>query len=145
MGALGDDRGSPGGVGEDMSWLRERLDRFRGGPEEIAERLTGGLLHLEREEAELTDRGTVQRWLREMRPDHKTQVLVHRPWGTIVAVADRGESVMVFLSDGQKTRIATAPGAAEDGYLTPEQIEYVLLDALTAPGPPTWAEWRDFP
>ena len=127
-----------------MGWLRDRLGRFRR-PKDVAERLTGGLLHLQREQAELSDRDAVQRWLREMRPEHDTQVFVHRPWGTVVAVADRGESVGVFLSDGKKTWIAAAPGAADDGHLTPEQIEYVLLDALTAPGPPTWAEWRDFP
>jgi hypothetical protein len=78
-----------------------------------------------------------------MRPEHDTQVFVHRPWGTVVAVADSGESVGLFLSDGKKTWIAAAPGATDGQYLTPEQIEYVLLDALTAPGPPHWAEWRD--
>jgi hypothetical protein len=125
-----------------MGWLRDRLGRFRR-PKDVAERLTGGLLRLQREQAELSDRDTVQRWLREMRPEHDTQVFVHRPWGTVVAVADRGESVGLFLSDGKKTWIAAAPGATDGQYLTPEQIEYVLLDALTAPGPPDWAEWRD--
>lgn len=62
--------------------------------------------------------------------------------GTVVAVADRGESIGVFLSDGKKTWYAAAPGATEDQPMTPEQIEYVLLDALTVPGPPAWAEWR---
>jgi hypothetical protein len=126
-----------------MGWLRDRLGCFRSGPKDVAERLSGGLLHLQQEQAELSDRDTVQRWLREMRPEHDTQVVVHRPWGTLVAVADRGESVGVFLSDGEKTWIAAAPGATDGRHLTPEQIEYVLLDALTAPGPPTWAEWRD--
>jgi hypothetical protein len=126
-----------------VGWLRDRLARFRSGPKDVAERLTGGLLHLEQEQAELSDRGTVQRWLREMRPEHETQVFVHRPWGAVVA--DRGESVGVFLSDGKKTWIAAARGATHGQHLTPEQIEYVLLDALTAPGPPAWAEWRDFP
>jgi len=128
-----------------MGWLRDRLGRLRGGPMNVAERLTGGLLDLQQEEAELSDRDTVVRWLREMHPDHRTQILVHRPWGTIAAVADRGESVAVFLSDGKRTWIAAAPGAPDDGYLTPGQVEHVVLDALTAPEPPTWAEWRDFP
>ncbi|MGK5741389.1 hypothetical protein [Micromonospora sp. URMC 103] len=128
-----------------MGWFRDRLSRSRRGPKDVAERLTGGLLHLEQEQTELRDRDTVQRWLREMRPEHETQVFVHRPWGTLVAVADRGESVKVFLSDGKNTWIAAAPGAPDDQHLTPDQIEYVVLDALTAPGPPTWAEWRDFP
>jgi hypothetical protein len=128
-----------------VGWLRDRLGRFGRGPKDVAERLTGGLLHLEGEQAELSDRDTVQRWLREMRPEHQTQVFVHRPWGTVVAVADRGESVGVFMSDGKKTWIAAAPGATDGQHLTPEQIEYILLDALTAPGPPAWAEWREFP
>ncbi|GAA4571697.1 hypothetical protein GCM10023176_32990 [Micromonospora coerulea] len=128
-----------------MGWLRDRLGRLRGGPMDVAERLTGGLLHLEQEQADLSDRDTVRRWLRELRPEHQTQVFVHRQWGTVVAVADRGQSVGVFLSDGKKTWIAPAPGTTDGQHLTPEQIEYVLLDALTAPGPPTWAEWQDFP
>ena len=128
-----------------MGWLRDRLGRMRGGPEEVAERLTGGLLRLDRDQAELSDHDTVRRWLREMRPEHQTQVFVHRPWGTVLAVADRGDSVGVFLSDGNRTWIATAPGAADDQPLTPEQIEYVVLDALTAQERPKWAEWREFP
>jgi hypothetical protein len=128
-----------------VDWLRERFGRFWSGPKDVAERLTGNVLHLEKDQAELSDRDTVQKWLREMRPEHQTQVFVHRPWGTIVAVADRGESVGVFMSDGKKTWIAAARGAPDGQDLTPEQIEYVLLDALTASGPPTWAEWRDFP
>lgn len=126
-----------------MGWLRDRLGVFRDGPRDVAERMTGSLLHLERERAELSDRDTVQRWLRELRPEHQTQVLVHRPWGTVVAVADRAESVSVFLSDGRRTWIAAAPGATDSQPLTPEQIEYVLLDALTAPERPTWAVWSD--
>ena len=126
-----------------MGWLRDRLTRS--GPKDVAERMTGGLLHLRREQAELGDRDTVQRWLREMRPEHQAQVFVHRPWGTLVAVADRGDSVGVFLSDGKKTWVAATPGASDGQHLTPEQIEYVVLDALTSPGPPSWAEWREFP
>jgi hypothetical protein len=92
----------PASMGRRHGLVAGSLGRFRSGPKDVAERLTGGLLHLQREEAELSDRDTVQRWLREMRPEHDTQVFVHRPWGTVVAVADRGESVGAFLSDGKK-------------------------------------------
>lgn len=61
-------------MGSYVGWLRDRLGRFRSGPKDVAERLTGGLLHLEQEQAELSDRDTVQRWLREMRPEHETRV-----------------------------------------------------------------------
>src|SRR3954447_15607614 len=60
-----------------MGWLRDRLGRLRGGPMDVAERLTGGLLDLQQEEAELSDRGTVVRWLREMDP-----LTVRKFWST---------------------------------------------------------------
>lgn len=111
---------------------------------DIAERLTGrGLFRaLERDTAALDDRATVQRWLREWRPDRDQQVFVHRPWGTVVAVADGRLPISVFMSDGDKSWFAVAPGAPDDQELTPEQVEHVLLDALTSTGPPTWPEWR---
>jgi hypothetical protein len=106
-------------------------------------RLTGrGLFRVAGESAALSDRETVQRWLRELRPERDQQVQVHRSWGTVVAVADGHHPVGVYLSDGEKSWFATIPGATGDQQLTPEQIEYVLLDALTAPGPPDWPDWR---
>ena len=128
-----------------MGWLRKRLDNLRRGPQDVAERLSGGLLHVTAERAELTDRPTVQRWLRELRPQHQTQIFVHRPWGTVVAVADRNESVPVFLTDGDRTWIASAPGGADRERLTAEQVEHVLLDALTSAERPRWPDWHDFP
>src|SRR3954466_14972797 len=96
-----------------MGWLRDRLGRLRGGRMDVAERLTGGLLDLQQEEAELSDRGTVVRWLREMDP-----LTVRKFWSTGRGArsprspgAGRGEAVAVFLSDGKRTWIAAAPGA----------------------------------
>ena len=106
-------------------------------------RLSGGVFRTKGEQAALSDRATVQRWLREMRPEQQVQVWVHRAWGTIAAVADRNESVGVFLSDGKNSWMAHAPGAPDDQPLTPGQVEHVMLDALTAPGRPAWADWRE--
>ncbi|HEX2771148.1 MAG TPA: hypothetical protein VHN18_01805, partial [Micromonosporaceae bacterium] len=99
-----------------MAWISDRLG-FRE-TNDMAERLSGNLLRLKSERAELCDRDTVQRWLRELRPEHRTQVFVHRPWGTVVAVADRNESVQVFLSDGDTTWFAAAPGSPDGQHLT---------------------------
>jgi len=126
-----------------MRWLRDRGGRSKGGPKDLAERLTGrGPFRVSGESAALSDRERVQRWLHELRPERDQQVLVHRPWGTVAAVADGRHPVSVFLSDGEKAWFAAVPGAAGDGSLTPEQIEYVLLEALTATSPPDWPEWR---
>jgi hypothetical protein len=105
--------------------------------------LTGrGLFRIARDTAELTERETVQGWLRELRPERDQQILVHRPWGTVAAVADGHHPVAVFLSDREKSWSAAVPGTTDDRDLTPEQVEHVLLDAMTAPGPPDWPEWR---
>src|SRR5215203_800520 len=111
-----------------MSRLRGRRRR----PEDVAERLTGhGPFRVARAAAELSDRETVQRWLRELHRDRDEQVVVHRPWGTIAAVADGRHPVTVILSAEEKSWYAAAPGAADDQELTPDQVEHVLLDALT--------------
>jgi hypothetical protein len=126
-----------------MRWLLDRLGRRASGPEDIAERLTKrGVFRVGRESAPLTDRDTVQAWLRELTVARDQQVFVHRPWGTVVAVADGRHPVGVFLSDGEKSYVAAAPGSPEGQDLSPEQIEAVLLDALSASGPPAWPEWR---
>jgi len=46
------------------------------------------------------------------------------------------------MSDGEKSWFAVPPGAVDDRDLTPEQVEHILLDALTASGPPEWPDWR---
>jgi hypothetical protein len=122
-----------------LSWLSGRRRR----PEDVAERLTGrGLFRVARESAELSDRGTVQRWLRELHRARNQQVLVHRRWGTIGAVADGRHPVTVILATEEKSWYAAAPGAADDQALTPDQVEHVLLDALTASSRPQWPDWR---
>jgi hypothetical protein len=42
--------------------------------------------------------------VRELRAYRAQQVLVHRPWGTVAAVADRHYPVRVFLTDGKQNR-----------------------------------------
>lgn len=124
-----------------MGWISDRLGS-RGAPQDVAVRLSGNLLRLKSERAELSDRNTVQAWLRELRPEHETQVFVHRSWGTVLAVADRNPSVQVFLYDGDKTWWAAAPGSPDEQHLTPEQVEHILLDALASPARPSWPDWR---
>jgi hypothetical protein len=126
-----------------MGWLQDLVARIRGGPEDIAERLTSrGLVRIDRETAQLTDRETVQRWLRELSPDRDQQIFVHRPWGAIAAVADGHHALGVYLADGDKSWVAAAPGAPDDLDLTPDQIEHIMLDALTSPERPDWPDWR---
>jgi hypothetical protein len=58
------------------------------------------------------------------------------------AVADGRHPVKVFLSDGEKSWFAAVPGVGDDRDLTPQHVEHVLLDALTASSPLDWPEWR---
>lgn len=126
-----------------MGWLANRLGRDANRPKDVAERLTRrGLFRVDGETASLTDRDTVQQWLSELTAARDQQVLVHRPWGTVVAVADGRHPISVFLSDGDKTYVAAAPGSPDDQDLLPDQIEAVMLDALTAAAHPDWPEWR---
>jgi hypothetical protein len=122
-----------------MRWRRDRSVRL----EDVAERLTRrSLFRMDRDSASLGDRGTVRAWLRELRPERDQQVFVHRGWGTIVAVADGRHPVGVILYDGEKSWFATAPGAADDQELTPDQVEHIMLDALTADSRPQWPDWH---
>ncbi|HZB48494.1 MAG TPA: hypothetical protein VE547_05320 [Mycobacteriales bacterium] len=122
-----------------MRWLPDR----RAQSNDVAERLTPrGLFRVDRDSASLSDRGTVQTWLRELHQDSRQQVFIHRPWGTIVADTDRQHPVTVILFDGEKSWVATAPGAGERQALTPEQVEHIMLDALTADSRPQWPDWH---
>lgn len=110
---------------------------------ELVERLDGkGPFRVARQSAALDDRDTVRRWIRELRPDRDQQVFVHRSWGVVAAVADRRHPVTVLFSDGERSWFAVPPGAPDRQDLTPDQIEHVLLDALTSPGRPEWPDWH---
>jgi len=102
-----------------------------------------GLFRVGVESASLSDRDAVQQWLRELGSERDQQVLVHRPWGTVAAVADGKHPVTVVMSDGEHSWWAAAPGSVDAQNLTPEQVEHVVLDALTSSTRPDWPEWRD--
>jgi hypothetical protein len=126
-----------------MGWLGDRLGLSGGEPNEVAMRDTSsGLFRIQSESVALNDRLTVQRWLRELRPERDQRIFVHRSWGTLVAIADRRDPVDVLLTDGETTWFATIRGTTNEQPLTPEQIEHVMLDALTSPAPPNWPEWE---
>lgn len=121
-----------------MKWPRS-LNRRRS--LDVAERLTGrGLFWTTRDTAALADDQTVRRWLSELQGDQ--HVLVHRLWGTVAAAAGRRGPVKVLLTDGKMSWFAVAPGADDDEDLTREQVSLVVIDALTAPAPPRWPDWR---
>ena len=111
---------------------------------EFAERLTRrGLFGVKSEEAPLDARDVVRGWLHDLGSGRDQQVFVHRSWGTLAAVPDRGQPVSVLMTDGgDPTWFAVPPGAGDDTDLTPEQIEWIMLDALTSSGPPDWPQWR---
>jgi hypothetical protein len=94
------------------------------------------------ESARLDDAETVRRWLRELRPETDQQILVHRPWGTMLAVADRVHPIAVLLTVGKRSWFAVPRGADDDAELTADQIETIMLDALTSPTRPNWPDWR---
>jgi hypothetical protein len=99
---------------------------------------------VEEESAPLCDVETVRRWVRTLRTDQ--QVHVRRSWGAVLAVCDGKDPVRVFLADGEKSWVAEPPDAttkAKGGYadLTLEQVEFVMVDALTSPDRPEWPRW----
>jgi hypothetical protein len=111
-------------------------------PTDVAERLTrAGLFRVRTERVPLTDVETVRRWLRELGGDH--QVHVRRPWGAIAAVGDRRLPAGVVMADTEdRSWGAYPPGGAEDSQLTPDQVEHIMVDALTSTERPAWPEWR---
>jgi hypothetical protein len=87
----------------------------------------------------LGERDVVQGWLRDGL-SAREQIMIHRSWGTVAAVQDRGRPTTVLLTDGPRTWYAVAPGA--EAALTPSQVEAILLQALDSVGPPAWPQWR---
>jgi hypothetical protein len=128
-----------------VGWFRRRADRPTENLVDTAERLTTrSRRQIDQDRATLSDYATVQGWLRVLGRQGDQQVFIHRPWGTVVAVAERRyDTIGVFLSDGDQVWYATPPGAASNIELTPSQVEHILLEALTSPGPPEWPDWHD--
>ena len=115
----------------------------RTAPVDIVERFVSrGLLRSSRETAELSARDTVTGWVRELVRADDQQVMVHRPWGTVAAVAERRHPATVVLSDGVDSWFATGPEAATTQPLTPDEVEHVVLDSLTASDRPSWPYWH---
>jgi len=126
-----------------MGWLHNRQERSSREPDELAERLRGrGLFRIDREVVGLDDRATVQRWLRELPRNPRDTVYIHRSWGTMAAVASRRRPVGVVLTDGHDSWRAAPPEAGRGARLSQEQVERVVLEALTVPSRPEWLDWR---
>lgn len=126
-----------------MDWVRA-LWRRPEPRQDVAELLTSpGLFRTSSETVPLGERDTVRRWLRELDPDLGQQVHIRRPWGVIAAVSDRHEPVGVVMQepDGRAWG-AYVPGADRREPLTPEQVEEVMLAALTSTGRPPGPDWR---
>jgi hypothetical protein len=128
-----------------MSWLRKSRAEPRTARIDIAERLTtSGSFRLQvgTESASLSDRETVRGWIRELAPGSGAQVFVHRRWGTLAAVCDGRRPFAVVVSTGEHSWFATAPGSPQDQPLSLDEVEQIVLDALTASERPVWPEWH---
>jgi hypothetical protein len=121
-------------------------------PMDVVERLTTtrrGLFRkgVTQETTALGDRETVVRWLRELHQERNQTVIIHRPWGSICVVAEGRPPTDVMMSNGDRMWYAAYPGSTlrqKLPQLTPDQVEHVILDALTSATPPQWPEWREF-
>ncbi|MFG3603054.1 hypothetical protein [Micromonospora chersina] len=127
-----------------MGWLDRLLGRPGSARQDVAERLTTyGPFRTTTETAGLDDRETVRRWLRELDPDLRQQVHVRRAWGVIAAVSGHRDPVGVVMREpGGRAWGAYVPGADRREHLTPEQVEAVMLAALTSTGRPDGPDWR---
>lgn len=94
----------------------------------------------------LSDADTVRHWIRRLRPEADQQIHVHRSWGTVAAVADRKHPIHVLLTDGEHSWTATPPDGprptkGHHADLTHDQVEHVMVEALTSPVRPAWPHW----
>jgi hypothetical protein len=101
-------------------------------------------VRVEEESVPLSDAESVRRWIRTLHADQ--QIHVRRPCGTVLAVHHGTPPVRVLLADGEKSWVAEPPDAttkAKGGYadMTLEQVEHVVVDALTSPDRPQWPRW----
>ncbi|MBM7494106.1 hypothetical protein JOD64_005328 [Micromonospora luteifusca] len=127
-----------------MGWLQRLTGRAESAQQDVAELLsTPRLFRVTSETVSLDDRETVRRWLRELDPDLQQQVHIRRPWGAIAAVSDRREPVGVVMTDNEgRSWGAYVPGADDSEQLTPQQVEDVMLAALTSTERPAGPDWR---
>jgi hypothetical protein len=127
-----------------MGWLQKLTGRAESAQQDVAELLTTpGLFRVTSETVSLDDRETVRRWLRELDPDLQQQVHIRRPWGVIAAVSDHRDPVGVVMTDNEgRSWGAYVPGADDNEYLSPQQVEDVMLAALTSTDRPTGPDWR---
>jgi hypothetical protein len=109
---------------------------------DVAERFIGKVPWARSDSVPVSDRAAVVGWVRELVRASDHQVQVHRPWGTVAGVAERGRPVTVVMSDGDHSWFAAAPGADPEQPLTPEQVEHVLVDSLTSAQAPEWPDWH---
>lgn len=123
-----------------MSWLRKLIGGHILPPwiSRATNPHTPFPLRVKQEVASLSDEEVVRRWVRSLRLESKDTMIVHRPWGSVAAVCDGKHPIAVFLTDGEHTWSAEPSGAADQTALAPEQVEHVVLDALTSSQRPQW-------
>lgn len=131
-----------------MRWFRrsagEPVTAREGAAELITPNRKRFATRVEVETADLSDAETVRRWIRALVPGQ--QVSVARPWGTVVAMGDGKDPVGILLADGDKCYVAEPPGATTIGRggfadLTLDQVEHVMVEAMTSPERPQWPKW----
>jgi hypothetical protein len=79
-----------------------------------------------------------------LRPDQDVQVWIHRSWGKVVAIAGSGDPPTVLLAagDGESTWYAVPPGGGEKANLTQDELERLMLEALSSRERPKWPDWH---
>jgi hypothetical protein len=122
---------------------RQRSDAKRRGPVDLAERWTStGWRKSRGESVSVRDRDAVDVWLRELGDAGKQQVMIHRPWGTIAAVADRRGRLAVVMADSGHSWSAAAPGGKRGSELSRDQVRVVMTEALDSAHRPTCVDWQ---
>ncbi|NIL59719.1 hypothetical protein [Salinispora arenicola] len=121
-------------------------------PMDVVERLTTRRQGLFRkvvtgDTVSLGDRDAVVRWLRELHQERNQTVIIHRPWGSVCVVGEGKAPTDILMSEGDRMWYAARAGSnlpQKHPQLAPDEVEHVMLDALTSDTPPRWPEWREF-
>ncbi|MCN0178148.1 hypothetical protein [Salinispora arenicola] len=121
-------------------------------PMDVVERLTTRRQGLFRkvvtgDTVSLGDRDAVVRWLRELHQERNQTVIIHRPWGSVCVVGEGTAPTDILMSEGDRMWYAARAGSnlpQKHPQLAPDEVEHVMLDALTSDTPPRWPEWREF-